>query len=46
MIQLQINLKKKTFFYDLQLTRGDQKDHGKVISNRIAFMDCNKNSQT
>ena len=25
-------------------TRGDQKDRGKVLLNRIAFIDCNENS--
>ena len=25
-------------------TRGDQKVRGKVLLNRIAFIDCNKNS--
>ena len=27
------------------LTRGDQKVQGKVLLNRIAFIDCNENSQ-
>ena len=26
-------------------TRGDQKVRGKVLLNRIAFIDCNENSQ-
>ena len=27
------------------IVRGDQKVRGKVPSNRIAFIDCNENSQ-
>ena len=27
-------------------TRGDQKVRGKVLLNRIAFIDCNENSKT
>ena len=30
---------------NLPSTRGDQKVHGKVLLNRIAFIDCNENSQ-
>ena len=26
-------------------TRGDQKVRGKVLLNRIAFIDCNENTQ-
>ena len=30
--------------YDVMCTRGDQKVRGKVLLNRIAFIDCNENS--
>ena len=30
--------------YSKSSTRGDQKVRGKVLLNRIAFIDCNENS--
>ena len=35
---------KKIFEGFLPYTRGDQKVRGKVLLNRIAFIDCNENS--
>ena len=31
-------------WWDSGCTRGDQKVRGKVLLNRIAFIDCNENS--
>ena len=30
--------------FNVNNTRGDQKVRGKVLLNRIAFIDCNENS--
>ena len=41
-----INVKMPTIVGILTFTRGDQKVRGKVLLNRIAYIDCNENTQT
>ena len=41
---ISVNLKKVSMLvFNSIYTRGDQKVRGKVLLNRIAFIDCNEN---
>ena len=36
-------VQEQLYEFNISFTRGDQKVRGKVLLNRIAFIDCNEN---